>query len=200
MVGRVRRWDRCSGEGERGVAIIEAAFAGIIFFLTIFAIVDFSMAFYSKNSIQEISLAAARTAAAQADDPLADYQTLQKVVDAKGAFSTSQLTSVTIYRATGPSSHISTGCKTASSSGACNFYVPSDLSRPSTDFGCGTSSPDRYWCPTSRQASSTYSSGSTVGPEYVGVYVRGSYTSLTGVVANKTFETDTIIRIEPRID
>jgi Flp pilus assembly protein TadG len=199
MTGRVRRLRR-SGDNEQGTAIVEAAIAGVLFFMVVFAIIDFSMAYYAKNSVQNISLSAARTAAAQANAVLADYSTLVKVEEAQGSLPNSQLQAVVIYKASGPSSKISAGCKTASSAASfCNYYTIADLARPDTDFGCGAGSPDRYWCPTTRQAASSYTGGATPGPEYIGVYVKGSFTSLTGAISNKTFETDTIIRIEPRI-
>jgi hypothetical protein len=181
--------------------LVEAAMAGALFFVTVFSIMDFGMAFYNRNSIQNMSLTAARTVAAQANDPMADFATLAKLAGTKGPFKNNELQAVVIYKATGPSSKIPVACKTGPSAASfCNYYVPSDLIRPSSDFPCSlAAAPDRFWCPTTRKAASTYTGGGTPGPEYIGVYVRGTYASLTGFLGNKTFETDTIIRIEPRI-
>lgn len=63
-------------------------------------------------------------------------------------------------------------------------------------FGCGPSSPDRFWCPNTREA--TLASNGWRGPDYVGVYMRIRHEWLTGIFGDGRYISDqSVIKIEP---
>jgi hypothetical protein len=81
----------------------------------------------------------------------------------------------------------------------CNFYTAADFSRPSSQFGCGTSSPDQYWCPSSRLVgASAPATGTATGPpDYIGVYIKVVHPNVTGLFGSSyTYTDSTVIRIE----
>ena len=70
----------------------------------------------------------------------------------------------------------------------------------SASFGCGGSSPDRFWCPTglARQNSLTQ----TNGPAYIGVYVKTHHTFITkmfGQHRSDHLTATAVLRLEPTI-
>ena len=84
--------------------------------------------------------------------------------------------------------------------GVCNVYTPTDLNRPSSDFGCSatTPSPDRFWCPTSRKIAASTAGGGP--PDYIGVYVKVTHRNIFKIWRSTfTFTDQTIIRIEPHV-
>jgi TadE-like protein len=191
---------------ERGAVLVEAALVTPLLFLLLFGVIEFGYAFYGKLTVNNMSVVGARAASGSANDVLADDQVLVSVAGANTGISTSDIQLVVVYRATGPSDRVPTGCLTASvtntsSVRGCNRYVSSDLARPSTDFGCvGPPGPalkvDRFWCPTDRKYALL---GAPGPPDYIGVYVKANHRNLTGVLGGSvTFTTDTVMRIEPR--
>jgi Flp pilus assembly protein TadG len=186
---------------ERGATLVEAAIVTPLFFLLILGVAEAGYAYFANITVDNMSVAGARSGSGEASEPLADYSILQAVKKASVGMPTSKIDMVVVYRATGPTDRVPTTCLTASvtnstSTRGCNRYVGSDLSRPSTDFGC-TGTPakvDRFWCPTSRNVAL---SGP---PDHIGVYVQARHGNITQVFGPSfTFKTDTVMRIEPRV-
>jgi Flp pilus assembly protein TadG len=187
--------------GERGAALVEGALVAPLFFLLIFAIFEFGLVFRQYLSMSTASRNATRTASTAGNLGQADYLTLQEIKRSTRAIKDSEITYVVVFKAPSPTASIEDDtalqpCLTASQTGICNRYVVSDFSRPTTDFGnCGTgsTSPDRYWCPSTRNVAV---SGP---PDYVGVYVHTRYQAITGIFGrNYDFGEQTIYRIEPQ--
>jgi TadE-like protein len=191
---------------ERGAVLVEAAIITPILIVLVFGTMEMGYAYYGKLTVEHMSVAGARAASGSANDYQGDYNTLQAVNQAKTGMGASSITKIVVYRASAPGDRVPPACKTAAvtnSAGVrgCNFYTGSDLSRPSTDFGCiGPPGPalkiDRFWCPGNRKAAL---SGANGPPDYVGVYVEGVHKNLVGLFGKTfTFTNDTVIRIEPR--
>ena len=193
---------------ERGAVLVEAALITPIVFALVFGAMELGYAFYGQLTVEHMSIAGARAASGNANDYLADYNTLQAVNDAAIGMQSSAIIRVVIYRATGPADRVPTACKTVSvtdtpTTRGCNSYTGADLALDSAQFGCvgppgPTSKIDRYWCPTTRKAALLSTSGNGP-PDYVGVYVVALHTNLIGMFGKTfTFSNDTVIRIEPR--
>jgi Flp pilus assembly protein TadG len=190
---------RRSGAGsERGSALVEAAFITPVVFLVIFAILEFGWAFHDKLTVGNMSQSGARAASTQGNDTLADYQFVQAVDKAASALPRAQIQYVVIYKAASPTDHVPSTCSGGTSqSGVCNVYVPANFSAPSTQFGCGATALDRFWCPTTRKVASTAATGGP--PDYVGVYVKVQHDTVTRLFGTGwTFTEDTVAREEAR--
>lgn len=71
------------------------------------------------------------------------------------------------------------------------------LNTSKISFACSGTSPDRFWCPTSRENATSSNSGT--GPDYVGVYMRLDHEWLTGMFGDSSRVTDqAVVKIEPR--
>ncbi len=186
---------------ERGASLVEGVLVAPLFFLMIFTVFEFGLVFRQYLTVSSADRNATRTASAAGNAAQADYLTLQAIVRSTRAISSSELRSIVIFKATGPKSSITTDsslipCLTASQANLCNRYVASDLTRPSTQFGdctASSSTPDRFWCPTSRKIAAS------APPDYVGVYITSRYDSITGIFGkNFNFSEQTIYRLEPQ--
>lgn len=179
--------------------LVEAAFVAPLFFLLIFGVLEFGLAFKTSLTVSNTSGNAARTASAAGNDALADFAILQEVARASGAIDPDDIQYIVVFDAGSATGTIDvsplSACKSASVTGLCNRYTPADFGRPETDFGCSTTtpSPDRFFCPTSRDVALSDP------PDYVGVYVVTRYEYFTGMFGDgRTFAEETIYRIEPR--
>lgn len=190
---------------------MEAAFITPLFITLIFGILEFGFAYHDKLTAQNMSLAGARSASGQGSDPLADYNTLLAIKQASAAMSTSKITSIVIYKASGPTDRVSGACKSASQTAVCNHYTGADLvSLSSGNFGCvGPPAPnprlDNAWCPTTtgyRKTALNAPSDAPPGsgpPDYIGVYIAVNHDNATGLFGSSyTFTSDTVYRLEPR--
>jgi hypothetical protein len=181
--------------------VLEAAFVTPLVFLLIFGVIEGGYGLHEKLSVDNMSLVGARSASGNGSDVQADRLVLLSIGKGAGGVASSQLTSIVVYKATGPGSVVPTACKTASVAAVCNHYTGADLAKAGTEFGCiGPPGPvtkiDSFWCPTVRK---TALGGTNGPPDYVGVYVRASHRNLTGVLGlGLTFSADTVLRIEPR--
>jgi hypothetical protein len=194
------------GRGERGATLVEAVLVLPLFFTLVFGVMEAGYAWFGRSTVNNMSVVGARSGSGEANEVLADYAILQSVRDGAAGIGTARIQFVVVYRAVGPSDRVPEACKTASVTNAadvrgCNRYVPADLARPSTDFGCvGPPGPtqkiDRFWCPTTRKTALTGANGP---PDYIGIYVQATHQNLTGLDwPSFTFSQDTVMRIEPR--
>ncbi len=184
---------------------METAIVAPLFFFMLFGVMDASWAFFNRETVDNMSVVAARAGSAQANDPLSDYRILQ-AVDNGWSGSRDDVELIVVYRATGPNDRIPETCLTASVQNSsitrgCNRYTGADLALTADDFGCvGPPGPtvklDRFWCPTTRK---TAMQGANGPPDYVGVYVQASGQSLIGLMDDIfALESETVIRVEPR--
>jgi hypothetical protein len=74
-------------------------------------------------------------------------------------------------------------------------YTTTAFNIPKNRWACRTGEAlDQYWCPTSRVVSRT------VGPNYVGVWIKIEHAWVTGMFGSTVTLTDqSVIRLEPRV-
>lgn len=187
---------RQRARGNRGVAVVEAAIVTPVFFALILGICEISLAMNDYLAVSTAVRSGAREASTDGTDLQSDYLVLQAIARAGNAISRAKITRIVIYKATAYGDLPTTQCRGGTPvTGTCNVYTSSDMSRPSTDFGCiSTKNLDRYWCPSSRK--DTLTSG---GTDYVGVWMSYTHTWLTKMFGNTlTLSDSSVIRLEPR--
>ncbi len=176
------------------MAAVEAALTFVLFATLLFGIIEFGTAFYDYLTASNMTRAGARVGATMGSSSLSDYQILQKI-KSSASLPLSEIQQIVIYKATGVGAAPSSSCLATSVAGSCNDYTTTDFNRPSSDFGCGTTSPDRYWCPTTRVVSASGNGGT--GPDYLGVYLRVLHPSTTGMFGPSfTFQPTMVLKIE----
>ena len=179
---------------ERGAALVEAAVISPIVILLIIGVIEFGLLFKDYLTVANTTRAGARVATQEASNPTADYQVLQAIKGASSAMNPNKIERIVVFRATSPSGTVPATCKSGTAvTGSCNVYVTTDMNRPSSDFGCTGSSPDRFWCPTTRL------DNQSDPPDYVGVYIQARHDYVTGMFGSARTLTDpTVMRIEPQ--
>jgi hypothetical protein len=197
----IQNMRRRRARGDRGAAMVEAAFITPVFALLIFGILEFGLTFRDYLTVANVSRDSARGASAYGDDLYADYNIIQVAQQSSKGFRPNELQRLVIFDAGSvngsirSSSHPAHGCLTGGGiPGVCNVYLAADLNRPKSDFGCKSPTAlDGFWCPTGREVRA---SGP---PDYVGVYVKARHDFITGLFGPGMDLTDEIImRIEPQ--
>jgi Flp pilus assembly protein TadG len=202
----VRRWisERRARrrDGEEGIALIETAIVAPFLILLFLGVWEFSNGWQSNLTVQTTVRAGARTGSGLGNDRAADYAVLQAVKAGMTKFAAADIQKVIIYKATDVNGAVPAGCITTGSSSAlaCNVYTGTDVNTltlasftGSAALGCTGTSPDRFWCPTTRSVSQA-------SPDYVGVYIRALSRYQTGFFpgAGITVEKNMVMRIEPK--
>jgi len=194
--------------GERGSAIIEAAFVTPVFLLLLFGILEYGLLFRNNLTTTNASQEAARAASVGGRSLEADFITLETLEFGISAMGLDQLNYVVVFNASatapGVGSELPDGhpCHTGSQAGVCNRYVAADFAAelddgtglPSGYFRCTTSALnlDGAWCPQSRR------SGLGDDSDLVGVYVNTTHRYLTGFFGeSQVLDATTVIRVEP---
>lgn len=179
--------------GDRGAILVEAAFVLPIMLTLVFGIIEFGFAWRTKITVETGARAGARTGSNLGSNAQADYNALQTTVSALSSIPSANVDLIVIFNANSSGTVPATCAAGTSVSGSCNVYLPSTFTLASTSFGCGSSSPDRYWCPTSRVVSQS------AGTDYIGVYVKTHHTFVTKMfgVAGPTVTATAVLRIEP---
>lgn len=186
---------------EHGATVVEAAIVTPVFFLLVFGILEFGLAFHDKLTTANMSRAGARAATTFGDDRLADYQLVRAVNRAATALDRQAIEYVVVYKAGVPGARVPAGsCAggVASTSDFCNVYTPADLGAAEDRFGCDDPADlDRSWCPSTRKVALTVASGGP--PDYIGVFVKVRHDNLSGLFGSGwTFTEDTVLRVEAR--
>ena len=168
---------------ERGATAVEMALIATLVIGLVFAIIEVSMAFRTRNSVGNAVASGVRAASVGTNNTNADFNTVQAVADALDITGV-DITRVVVYRASSPTDAPSAACSSGTAvPGECNVYTPTHFAYADTQFGCGASAPDRFWCPTSRTAD--------VGSlDLVGVEVTAEHHYMTGFLGDTfTFTT-----------
>lgn len=177
---------------DRGAVIVEAAIALTALSILFIGITEYGFAWRQTTVVEKTVQQASRVAGNLADQPEADYEALQAFRSLLGSTKNITVDYIVIYRSTTADGAMPAACLTGSVSGVCNRYGAGDLTRPASEFGCGGSEPDRFWCPTGRER------GRTPAPDYVGVQAQLQYDGMTGMVPGTISITRTAVyAIEP---
>lgn len=182
--------------GERGSVIVESAIVLPVVFLCIFGTLEFGLAFRSYLTLTNSTRDAARFASSLGKDPDADFQVVNEIRTSLSALKGGTLSKVIIFKGSGSQSTTSSGalaaCRAGSVPDLCNTYTGSSLTSTASAFGCGYSSPDRYWCPAVRKENVSDP------PDYIGVYIESIHHGVTGAFGStRTFHDEIVMRIEP---
>ena len=170
-----------------------------IFFLMLFAIIEFGAAYADKLGASNTVTSGTRTASAGGNDGFADYFILQSVKKGSSAITRGSIKYVVVFKATGVDSVPTTTCRNGGSvANVCNVYEPADFNATKAEFGCQSGEDlDEFWCPSSRKTAQTVASGGP--PDFIGVYVKVVHQYYTGFFGSSVTLTDqAIIQIEPR--
>ena len=195
-----RRSRRTEGQRRcRGAALTEAALISPLFFALIFGVVEMGVLFRDHLTVSNTTRDGARQAAAVGNDVDADWRILQTIKQSSAAASRNDIQRIIVFKASAPSDPVPSTCTGTAApggvAGVCNVYVLSDLNRPSSDFNCGVTGPDKYLCPVS--VSNRDTRLVTLG--YIGVYVELKHRYVTGFFGQTVDIRDTVVvRIEPR--
>ncbi|MCU1499359.1 MAG: hypothetical protein JWM47_3312 [Acidimicrobiales bacterium] len=210
-IGRVHR----RAAENRGFALVEAAFVTPVFFALIFGVIEMGLAINDYLAVSSTVRAGARLASASGNDLKADLYTVRAMGREASAVKATDVVRVVIYKPStfgeAPTASCQAGTPTA---GVCNVYNAADMAAAKIQvneetaalsqgravdqskvvFGCKTTSPDRYWCPSGRKVTLT-----GTGPEYVGVFMllEHRWISNAGV---KSLTDQSVIRLEPRVE
>ena len=196
-MGRRGRDGRLRASDDRGIALLEAAIVTPVFFLLVFAVIDFGMMYKDRAAINSASSTGARIGSSSGSDGLADYYILQGVKKDLSALQRSQITRIVVFKASSFNGSPTTGCKngTTRATDACNVYTAADLVAPTSSFGCQTGDMDLGWCPSIRKTALTAANGGP--PDYIGVWIKTRFNTFTKVIPSTDLTSQTVIREEP---
>jgi TadE-like protein len=196
---RTRSTRRITGSGhrrrgERGNALVEAAIVTPLIMMLVLGLVEFAMLAKDNMTISNGSRAGARVGSAAGTDPLADYNILKAVQGATGGMAS--IEQVIVYRASSPTGAVPSACLTGAVGGTCNVYDGSDLAISQATFQSGGYAKDDSWAAATRVTSQS----APGGPDYLGVYVKGTHNSVTHLILNsRAVKDDVIMRLEPTL-
>ncbi len=187
---------RARAEGERGAVMVEAAIAGFFFLICLFGVIEFGVTFFDYLTTSNMARVGARTGSTLGDSPATDYQILQAIAGATSSMPQGNIQFIVVYKASGVGAAPNSACFAGSVSNVCNRYTTANFNTPLSSMQCGATSPDRFWCPTSRKVGGGADS-STGPPDYVGVYIRTVHSNVTTLFGSSyTFNEQMVIRIE----
>jgi len=182
---------------DRGAVVVEAAIAGLLFITVLMGVVEFGLGFFDYLTTANMSRVGARTGSTLAQDPLADYQILQKLAASTSSMPLSNIQFIVVYKASGIGALPNSSCFTASqAANFCNRYTSANLSAATTQFGGTAGKLDAAWPPGSRKVGAC-TSCATGPPDYIGVYISVLHPNVTRLFGNSFQYTDaTVIRME----
>lgn len=180
---------------ERAAAIVESAITLPVFLFVIFATLEFGLAFRSYLTLTNTTREAARFATTLGRDVDADFQLVYGIRGSMTEVRNATVEQIIVFEASGPTSTTASGalnaCRSGSVAGLCNSYTGAALTTAPSGWACGTTSPDRFWCPNTRKVALSDP------PDYVGIYIRVRHQGLTGAIGmTKTFEDEVVMRME----
>jgi Flp pilus assembly protein TadG len=181
---------------------VELAVVLPVLLLLAFGVVEYGSAWNRKLQMETAARAGARVGSSLGNTRLADYGLLQGVKSAINDIGLSNVDYVVVFKSTATDgARPAGGCAGStptSVTGSCNVYTGAQLqSLTQADFTgtttCGATAPDRYWCPLNRQ------NVQSIGADYVGVWIKARYVTITGLFKSPFFLTSAaIMRLEPK--
>jgi len=176
-----------------------------VFVLIMAGVLEFGMAWRDSMTVSNALRSGARVGSNAGRERSADYDIIKSIEAAMREIpDTARVQRVVIYKAdtanSAPSASCMAGTPSSSSTAPCNVYTGADLSRPASDFSgttsCGSTAPDRFWCPVNRQ------NQQALGADYLGVWMQVRYDYITHVFPGTglTIKDRAIMRLEPRLD
>lgn len=190
----MKRWRR---RGEKGVALVEFAIIGPLFFVLVFGMLEFGLVFRDYLTVANTTRSGARTASAAGKISSADYLILQAVRSASGALPASTIQKIVVFRSNA-NGDMNATCQTSSVTNTslvlgCNTYNPADMNL--SQAALASSGKSNFWGPTTR-----VDSQSGAGSDYIGVWIKVNHNLVTKLFGSTFTLTDkTVMRIEPTL-
>jgi hypothetical protein len=187
---------------ERGATLVEFALVLPLLLLLGLGTVEMGVGWVAHDRVQTSVAQAARVAAVSGSRREADRDILLSVQAALPARELANLQRIVVFKPSSASGGLPAGCVKAASdpsevgNASCNTYtgatVRSVTATSMTGFGGGAGALDRYWSPAVRK-------DTLAGPpDYIGVWLRTTHTSVTGAsFADLTLTKVVIFRIQP---
>ncbi|HVT77518.1 MAG TPA: TadE family protein, partial [Acidimicrobiales bacterium] len=176
---------------ERGAVLVEFALSLVLLITLLFGIVEFGLAWQDRLTLQTATRAGVRVGSNLTTNSQADYNILQAVKSAINDVGLGNVDAVVIYKSTTADGSVPSTCVSPSVHSVvatCNAYTGAQLaSIVSSQFGCGVGALDLSWCPTVRQ------NLQSVGPDYLGVWIRVTHHNLTSLFGSSFKMTDSAV-------
>lgn len=188
-------------DNERGATLVEAAISYSLLFLTLFAVVEFGLAFKDWLSVGHAAREGARAGATFGQAPNTDILLLREVEDTLGLTGLPVGTDVTVFRANNPDINESTTYTFGTSPdcgtdpgwsgtpdplpGCCNWDPCPEPGRPTYV--------EPNWAPSDRDVEAP-------GTDRIGVTIEFQHEWITGLFMDTTdFTTTTDFQLEPEL-
>ena len=193
---------RC--RGERGAALVELSVTAMLLIIIAFGIVEFGSAMNRKLEVETASRSGARVGSSLGSQRMADYGLLDATKSVLNDIGLSNVDYVVVYKSSTANGSRPAGCDgntPTSQTNLCNVYTGSQIaSLNQADFTstgspatCGSTAPDRYWCPLNRQ------NVQSLGADYLGVWIKAKYTTITGIFHSPfSLTSSAVMRLEPK--
>ena len=200
--------------GDDGAVLVEFALMLPFFLVMSLGVIEFGFAWKQQISLRGTVRVGARQVTNLGDSRSADFFALQAIKAGLAEMRNTTIDYVSIYKTTASTgvptnaacTPVATPTGVGGVSGACNIYSAAQINGlPNNPDGvffqndnatsCAGTAYDRFWCPISRNADQSDP------PDYVGVHIRVTYSTLTRLVGTSIkFNDRMVMRIEPRID
>ncbi len=189
------------GSGERGAAMVEFSIMAGFLILIVFGILEFGHAWSERLKVETAARAGARVGSNLTNDRLADWGLLQGSKSVLNEIGLSNVEYLVVFKASSATGTPPTGCGGAtptSQNNQCNVYTGAQLTSLTQSSFTGTSSctgssPDRFWCPTTRLAVQH------LNPDYLGIYIKARSQTLTSLFGPPLgLRSTAVMRLEPK--
>lgn len=182
--------------GERGAVMVEFLVVVPVLLVLMVGLVELGLIQRDRLIASSASRAAARVISSGGDSRLADFDGLKAAEAALADMTTADVVRVVVF-SPNAAGEMPAACATGSVPNVCNHYGPADLARGAADFtgtnNCTGSSPDKPWCPLSRETEQD------AGLDWIGVYVELEHYSSAPMFGDRPLVAETVMRIEPRL-
>ena len=200
--------DMRRGRGDDGALLAELALITPFLVTLMLGIFEFGFAYRERANIAAAVRTTQRTDTANGATRSADYNAFLAFSSAMSQAKNFQVTRLVIYNTDSSGAPPAPGCLTGTPSPGCNVYSAATIA----GILAAGAIPRRRWevprirrvrrhdidvnyCPAAR----TDSPDAPAGPDWVGVYVEGIYTSYTGLLPGQvTFTDSSLGRLDPR--
>lgn len=187
---------------DRGSALVELAFVLPMLCILVFGTTEMGLAWVAKNRVSGAVAQAARIGASEGNLPATDRDILLTLKASLPAEQLAALDRVVVFNANDPSGTVPGACTKSAGNpsevgtSTCNSYTGATVRTVSAGsmagFTGGPGGKDGYWPPAHRK------SALLDPPDYIGVWLRTSYSGITGFgFAQVTMTTSSIFRIQP---
>lgn len=160
---------------ERGASALEFAIILPTLIIMIFGIIETGFLVKDLVAVRNAAEEGVRAGAVGANSATSDFKILAAVEAHLGA-SEKEIVRIVVYKASGPGAPPSASCKAGvpGLTEKCNVYTKADFDLASNQFGCLGASPDKNYCPTTRDVT-------LENPDWLGVYIKAHHPGISGL-------------------